>query len=66
MECTDKANTPVMLCIPARGLKHWRMAPHSYIVYRGLSMPATSSGAVMGIFNMDQVVPVKEVNDENQ
>ena len=59
MECTDKANTPVALCIPG-GL---RMAPCSYVVYRGLSTPATSSGAVMGMFNMDQVVPVKEVND---
>ena len=56
VECTGKANTPAMLCIPARGLKYWRMAPRSYVVYRGLSMPATLSGAVMGMFNMDQVV----------
>ena len=30
VECTDKANTPAVICIPG-GLKHWRMVPRSYV-----------------------------------
>ena len=59
--CTDEVNALAMLCIP--GFKALEDGA-TYVVYRGLSTSATSPGAVMRTFSMEQEdVPMKEVND---
>ena len=66
VQCTNEADALALLCIP--GYKALEDGA-AYVVYRGLSTPATSPGVVMRTFSKEDEVgpviyaPVKEVND---